>query len=205
MKKGVLFILRACLLLFCTAIVAACAKGNYIYLNYSLPAESAMLGGREVSVMFKDQRSTQDLFTSAAAQEYAYFTGIFSLSLVQDQQKPVFFGTHDLPSLFKAALGKRLEEMGVSIASAKHAREPVFEITLHEFLIDLQERKWIASIAYEVNLIKNNNTLTSEKVSGKAQRLKVVGKRDAEKVLEEIFSDSNNRLDITKQFSQADM
>ena len=205
MKKSVFFILRACLLLFCIGIVAACAKGTYIYLNYRLPAESAMPGEREVSIIFKDQRSTQDLFTPAAAQEYAYFTGIFSLSLVQDQQKPVFFGTHDLPSLFKAAFGKRLEEIGVSIASAKHAHEPVFEIILQEFLIDLQERKWIAGIAYEVNLIKNNNTLTSEKVSGKAQRLKVVGKRDAEKVLEEIFSDSINRLDITKLFSQAGM
>ncbi len=203
MKKDQFF--RRCgLIILCSMIVVlACSSGSYIYLNYRLPAKSEGLENKTVSIVFKDERTDQTLFSDKAAKEYKFFTGVFSLSLLQGKKKSVFLGTHELPSLFETAFAQRLSDLGVTVASQKPSTDPVFEIVLKEFLIDLKGRNWIAAIVYEIHLIRGSKILATQNIDGRAERLKVMGKRDAEKVLEDIFTDTVNKLDIDKLFTDA--
>ena len=174
-----------------------------MYLNYRLPAKSEGLGNKTVSIVFKDERTDQTLFGNKAAQEFKFFTGVFSLSLLQGKKKSVFLGTHELPSLFETAFTQRLSDLDITVASRKPDTDPVFEIVLKEFLIDLKGRNWIATIVYEIHLIRGSKVLATQNINGRAERLKVMGKRDAEKVLEDIFTDTVNKLDIDKLFTDA--
>ncbi len=203
MKKDQFF--RRCgLIILCSMmVVLACSSGSYIYLNYRLPAKSEGLANKTVSIVFKDERTEKKLFGDKAAKQYKFFTGVFSLSLLQGKKEPAFLGTHELPSLFETAFTQRLSDLGVTVASQKPEIDPVFEIVLKEFLIDLKGRNWIAAIAYEIHLIRDSKVRATQNINGRAERLKVMGKRDAEKVLEDIFTETVNKLDIDKLFTDA--
>jgi hypothetical protein len=114
-------------------------------------------------------------------------------------------GAFDLPSLFKTAFSRRLENMGIEVLTEPEKTEPVIEIDLQNFLLDLVDRKWVAEISYEVRLIKDNKLLARETISGNAERLKMLSQSDAEKVLGEIFTDVVNKVDFRKLFQQADL
>ena len=58
-------------------------------------------------------------------------------------------------------------------------------------------------MSYQANLLKDGRLLAMESVSGSAERLKVMGKSDAEKLLGELMSDMVNKLDLAKLFQQA--
>jgi hypothetical protein len=112
-------------------------------------------------------------------------------------------GTFDLPSLFKTAFSRRLENMGIEILTEPEKTEPVIEIDLQNFFLDLVDRKWVAQISYEARLIKDNNLLARETISGDLERYKLLPQGDVEKVLGEIFTTLVNKLDFQKLFQQA--
>ena len=58
-------------------------------------------------------------------------------------------------------------------------------------------------MSYRANLLSNGRLLSKESVSGEAERLKVMGKSDAEKVLGELLTDMVNKLNLVKLFQQA--
>ena len=95
--------------------------------------------------------------------------------------------------------------MGIEVLTEPEKTEPVIEIDLQNFLLDLVHRKWVAEISYEVRLIKDNKLLARETISGNAERLKMLSQSDAEKVLGEIFTDVVNKVDFRKLFQQADL
>jgi hypothetical protein len=53
------------------------------------------------------------------------------------------------------------------------------------------------------NILKNGRLLAVESVNGSAERLKVMAKSDAEKLLGELLTDMVNKLDLVKLFQQA--
>ena len=56
---------------------------------------------------------------------------------------------------------------------------------------------------YQANLTRNGQLLAKESVEGTAERLKVIGKGDAEKIIGELVSDMVNKLDLSKLLQQA--
>ena len=56
---------------------------------------------------------------------------------------------------------------------------------------------------YQASLLDNGNLLSKESVSGQAERLKVMGKKGAEKVLSELLTDVANKLNLIGLFQQA--
>ena len=79
----------------------------------------------------------------------------------------------------------------------------LLKIEVEEFNLDYASRKWIVRMNYRAGLLRNGSLLSREAVSGEAERLKVVGKNDAEKVLSELISDTANKLNLVGLFEQA--
>ena len=72
-----------------------------------------------------------------------------------------------------------------------------------QFDLDLVKRKWIVKMNYQASLIRDGRLTATESVNGSAERLKLTGKSDAEKVLSELITDMVNKLDVTTIFQQA--
>ena len=179
------------------AVVGACASKSYIDVNYRLPVASEDLKGKRVFLECRDIRSDKTIFGQNAQAEFKHFTGLFSLSVNQGK-KPFVAGAFDLPSLFKEAFKRRLENSGLDVITQKEKTIPVLEIVIKEFRLDLVDRKWVAAIRYEARLLKGDLLLVTKTISGDAERLKVIGQGDAEKMLGEIFTDIVNRLNLGK-------
>jgi hypothetical protein len=178
--------------------VISCSPKPYIHIDYHLLSTSQSLEGSSVFLTFKDNRTDQTTFSDTAQKEFKQFTGKFSLTLTREDKDTVDLGTFDLPGLFKAAFSKRLENLGIKVTPEQGQEEPVIEIVLKSFFLDLKGGKWLASINYEARLIKNGKKLAWQNTSGSAERTKLFGTRHANKVLGELFTDMINEPDIVK-------
>ena len=205
MKKITHDFLRFSLVMLIGIWVVACATKSYINVNYRLPLSSHDLKGKKIFLELKDIRPVKTIFSEKAKTKFKNFTGLFLFSLPNRGKKNFVVGAFDLPSLFKTAFSRRLENMGIEVLTEPEKTEPVIEIDLKKFFLDLVDRKWVAEISYEVRLIKDNKLLARETISGNAERLKMLSQSDAEKVLGEIFTDVVNKVDFRKLFQQTDL
>jgi hypothetical protein len=180
-----------------------CAKPSYINVNYRLPVKSDILKGKKVFLKMKDQRSDMVIFGEKAQQEFKYFAGIFSLYLAKGEKDSLLVGPFDLLSLFAEAFKMRMENVGLDVLAKQKEDVPVIEIALQSFFLDLKGRKWEADISYQTRLIQNNTMLATQNISGKAERIKLMGHGAGEKVLGDIFTDIINKLDVNKLFMEA--
>jgi hypothetical protein len=57
-------------------------------------------------------------------------------------------------------------------------------------------------MSYQAGLSKTSGLVAKESVNGSAERLKVMGKSDAEKILGELVTDMVNKLAVAKLFKQ---
>ena len=185
------------------ALLAGCAGRSYLIVDYEVPPTDQKLQGQTVRMVVKDLRSDPKIFTPVAAQEFKGFKDRYSLSWKLDDGQRVVVGEFDIENLFRKTFAKRLERMGILITADSQSYAPVFEIDLQKFKIDLRGRKWTADVKYEVNLSKDSNLIAREKIAGSAERLKIIGRKGADTVLSEIFSEIINRADIVKLFQQA--
>lgn len=205
MKKTIHTVLLFSLAMLIGILGASCGTKSYINVNYRLPLSSYDLKGKKVFLEIKDMRSHQAIFSEKAKTKFKNFTGLFLLSLSENEKNDYVAGAFDLPSLFETAFSKRLENMGIEILTEQKETEPVIEIDLKKFILDLADRKWIAEISYEARLIKENRILARETISANAKRYKWRSQGDVEKVLGEIFTDLVNNIDFVKLFQQADL
>ena len=205
MKKTIQNVLLFSLVMLIGVLGAGCGTKSYINVNYRLPLSSYDLKGKKVFLEIKDMRSDKAVFGEKAKTKFKNFTGLFLFSLSKGEKKNHVIGAFDLPSLFETAFSKRLENMGIEILTEQKETEPVIEIDLKKFFLDLADRKWVAEISYEARLIKENRLLARETISGNAKRYKLLSQGDVEKVLGEIFTDLVNNLDFRKLFQEAGM
>ena len=185
-------------------LAAGCASTSYIEITYQLPEPQQNLTAKTVSLQVVDQRSTDAIAGPHARTELEYFTGLFSLYMTAGDKQPELVGAFDLTALFREALKKRLESEGVTVLDAGNSDQPALEVRIKAFILDRDGKNWKASLAYTATASKAGRELTNQTVSGNAERLKIVGTRDAEKLLGDIFSDMVNRLDPEKLLNHPD-
>jgi hypothetical protein len=182
-------------------LMTACASTSYINVAYQLPAASVKLTNKAVFLDVKDMRTDKTFLSDTAQKEFKHFTGIFSLTLVGGL-KDNMLGSFDVDTLFKEAFKRRLSAMEIQTAASQTANQPLMEIVLKEFFLDFKGRKWNARISFETRLVKDKGHVATQTVSAAAERLKTVGRGDAEKVLGEIFTDALNKVDISDLFQK---
>ncbi len=184
-------------------IILACAKPAHLNITYQVPALSEDLKGKTVVITVKDQRENKVVFGDAIKAEFQTQDNQFGLSLKRGTDNITQIGLFRLPALFKEAFKQRLQNEGVIIKTPSKGNEAVFEIVLKIFQIRRKGFNWTTKVSYEVNLIKDNQLIAREKISGTSERFKLLGKNTSEKVISNIFTETLNQLDIKKLFQQA--
>jgi len=185
-------------------LAVGCSKPSYIDVNYGLPDAVDALSGTRVALEVRDQRPDPAAFAGDAKEEFAYFTGIYSLTVGEGNRSHVV-GTYELPGLLTEAFRQRLTNLGVEVVASPDEGIPLLEIILQRFQLEASGRKWFADVSYEARLLDDGELRATQTVAGKAERVKLMGHSGAEKVLGEIFTDSVNKLDLAKLLNKAGM
>jgi len=58
-------------------------------------------------------------------------------------------------------------------------------------------------MGFEALLMRDGSILSRQSVNGSAERIKIVGKSEAEKLLSELMTDTVNQMDVGALFKQA--
>jgi len=198
-KRRLLLILALVLVLF----TGACASKPFLKVQYQLPTPSSTLEGQQVALAVSDMRSKETLVTESARKSLKDFKGTFSLVVLRKDGSGNLRGVFDLVSLFSEVFQQRLKNEGIQAATVSDGTLPELKIEITEFQLDLVGRKWIVKMNYKASLFDNGILLSNESVSGQAERLKVMGKRGAEKILGELLTDVVNKLNLVGLFQQA--
>ncbi|UCE53729.1 MAG: hypothetical protein JSV31_31575 [Desulfobacterales bacterium] len=182
--------------------VWSCAPTHLLRVHYQLPLKSDSLEGINASLSFKDIRENKDMLSNSAKEALSDFSGNFTLVVAHENGSGKLLGVYELASMLIEVFKQSLQHAGINISEKKDL-EIEIEFVLKEFMLDFESRNWIISMTYQTNLLKEGNIIISETINGKAERYKVVGNREAEKVIGELLTDMINKLDVQQLFRQA--
>jgi hypothetical protein len=171
-------------------------------VQYQLPSSSTALTGETISLTISDLRKDAAFLSSSAKKSIKNFNGTYSLVVVRDDGSGNLIGAYDVDSLLKEIFKQRLENEGGQVFAAAENANASLAIQLKEFKLDIVDRKWTLQMSYQAGLSKNKGIFAKESVSGSAERLKVMGKTDAEKILGELVTDMVNKLDVARLFEK---
>jgi uncharacterized lipoprotein YajG len=185
-----------------TSLVSACASKPFLKVQYQLPSSSTALTGESISLAVSDRRNDDSFLSSNARKSIKKFNGTYSLVVLRDDGSGNLIGAYDLDSLLREIFRQRLKNEGLQVIAIADSADANLEIELKEFKLDIVDRKWVLRMSYQAGLSKKSGLIAKESVNGSAERLKVMGKSDAEKILGELVTDMVNKLDVAKLLQQ---
>lgn len=200
LRKRWIFATPALVLAF---FACACSPKPLLKVQYQLPSQSNALEGKKVTLAVSDMREKKALLTESARKSLKNFKGTFSLVVLQQDGSGNLVGAYDLVSLLTEVFQQRLKNEGIQTAAVADSALPEIKIEIMEFQLDYAKRKWITKMNYRASLLEGGRLLSKESVSGEAERLKVMGKSGAEKILSELLSDTVNKLNLARLLQQA--
>jgi ABC-type uncharacterized transport system auxiliary subunit len=187
-----------------TVLTGACSSDKpFLIVHYQLPAASRALEGQKVSLAVTDIRENKAFLSDSAKKSLMAFKDTYSLVVLKEDGSGNLLGIYDLDALVSEIFRQKLTNRGAQVTELSESADYQLEIKLKEFRLDLANRKWVVNMNYQADLIKNGSVRAMETISGSAERLKVMKKNDAEKVLSELLTDMANKLDLVTLFQQA--
>ena len=174
----------ALILLF---LAGACSSKPFLIVHYQLPSPSDALAGKEVRPIVSDLRENKAFLSENAKKSIKQFNETYSLVAVNQDGSGNLLGIYEIDTLLSELFKQRLTNLGIRVPPPTNDSEYELEINLQDFKIDLAGRKWIMNMSYQANLLKDGRLLGTESVSGSAERVKVMGKSDAEKLMGELM------------------
>jgi hypothetical protein len=185
------------------ALLLSCAPIPYLEVEYRMPTKSETLKGQRVYVTVEDARTNKDIIGEGARDEFENFSGNVSFSVARTSGPGTRVGIYDVPSLFRQGFVRRLQNEGVEVAPGVESGTLHLTLVLQRFLLDLTDREWTLKMAYELKLSRDGNVLSRQIVSGDGERLKLIGRDQADVLAGEVFTDLVNRADLNRLFREA--
>jgi len=184
-------------LLACAFIaLAACSSKPVFQVNYLLPPSAAAFSGTRVAVGATDARAGAAFLTPSAAKQLEDFSGLFSLVVLRSESTGDLVGAYEVMPLMAALCRQRLLAAGVEVVDTPAPGDTRFDIVLKSLQLDYAGRKWTAQMSYEAVARGPDRLTRRQVVSGSAERVKIMARRDAEKLVSELLTDMINKLDL---------
>ena len=180
-----------------------CASTRTLQVDYRLPAGAATLSKSKVALVVTDKRPNPEILGPGARDNLKDFTGRFILVVVTPDQAYQLTSAFDLTSALHEAFKRRLEQAGVVVLPKGAAEDLVLEIDLREFHMEALGSKWTMKTAYTATMQHNGRETANQTASGSGERIKIMGKREAENLLSDVVTDMVNKLDIPKLLDTA--
>ena len=179
--------------------VAACSPMPRLQATYRLPPTEGALAGKQAFVSVQDVRQDKQTLGEVAALRFEDSGGAISLSVAKGAGPGVIKGIYQPPALLREALESRMRHEGIQVVPEGRASTGL-SVFLKSFFLDRAARKWVVAISYEARLLREGQVLSSQIVSGEAERFDILGTEQADVALSELLTDAVNRLDLSKLF-----
>lgn len=190
-----------CIILLFLGIIS-CAPKQVLNIHYDVPGSIKKMEGIKVSIIFIDQRSDIKFLNKAAKEQLNDFTGKFAL-LTGPDNKTEAGNFLDVSELFQKTLHKRLQAMGATISRKPDEADVTLTLIVKTFTLNFIDGSWKAKIAYEAQLLTGDDIRAREEISGSAERVKIIGTDDADKVLSKLYTDAINQLNLENMLEKA--
>ena len=191
------------LILSCLVFTFACSSIPLLKVNYRLPPPSEELKGMKASLEVLDARSPKVFLGKGTEKEFENFPGDISFSVARYDEPGFKIGLYSPVSMVREGIRRRMENEGLDVLPERTPDAPEVQIALREFSVELVDRKWLVRMDYEARLKGIGKAVSTQAISGQAERFKLVGSGEAGITIEEIFSDMINRLDLMMLFKGA--
>jgi hypothetical protein len=175
-------------------LTSGCAASHFLSVTYELPPASGMEMHRTIRLNVTDARDPASFLSPAAQDALGSVSDTLNLAVKGQSQPTQSVGAYSLIALVKQVIERRLEQDGIKIASEGQKNQPELAIELRKFWLDLINRRWTLTITYGMALLKDGKPLSQETISGQAERLDIVGRKDAELLIGDLLSDLANRI-----------
>jgi hypothetical protein len=185
--------------------IGGCAGRAYLIVDYTVAPRSQYLKGQSVVIQVEDLRKNKAVMEPRALRAFPDFRNRYGLAWVMPNRQRILVGEHDLSELFKQTFKKRLERLGATVLQDTDPSIPVFKVSMNTVRIKLIGVKWYATVGCTAGLVVNERRVSGETVTGNAERVRVIGRKGADIVLSNIFTDVVNRIDVVKLFQQANL
>ena len=202
MKPGKPALLAAAAMILLISF-AACSSKPFLVVHYQLPSPPDAFTSEPLTLVVRDLRDNKAFLSESAQRALPEFDETYSLVVVRADGSGNLLGIFGVEALVAETFEQRLNNLGLQVSPSADQSVYELEIKLNEFKLDLTGRTWVVNMNYKANLSKNGRVLAMETVDGSAQRLRVMGAGDAEKLLSELLTDMVNRVDIKKLLQQA--
>jgi len=189
--------------LACLLLAASCAGVQDVRVSYRLPEPGSALDGGTVFIDFQDDREDRDILTPAAREEYRYHSGNVALFVSRGEGEPSAEGLKNVPALFRDVISMRIRRLGGEVVSLERQAEATLVIALEAFRLDLEDRTWKGRMAYELRVKREGRVRARQDVAGEAERVKIIGLKQADRLMGELFTDVVNRPDLGALFRKA--
>ena len=186
-------------------VISGCAGRAYLIVDYTVKPRSQQLDGQIVRLQVEDLRKTKAVLEPRASRAFPDFQNRYSLAWVMPNRQRILAGEHELAALFEQTFIKRLERMGAKVVHEKDPSIPVFSVSMNTVRVKLIGVRWYATVSCSAGLLINDQRVAGETVTGNAERVRIVGRKGADVVLGNIFTDVVNRIDVVKIFRQANL
>jgi hypothetical protein len=190
-------------------ILLSCSTVPMLNVNYRIPDKTSQLEGKKVFLEIKDSRLDKEMLGDTAKEEFQNISENVSLSVAEGNEKGFKIGIFTLTSLMQEIFKERLKSLGLEVVTDKNKKgqEPTVVIDLQTFKLDLIKstikRTWTASIAYNVEIADKGKVLEGNKISGQSEKLKIIGRKEADSLMSDLITDLANRMDAPALLKQA--
>jgi hypothetical protein len=183
--------------------ILSCSSIPRLNVSYQLPPGSAQRVGPPVFLSIHDDRANKETFGMGARRDFGGADASIILTIRSADGEGQSLGIFDLPVLLREAFQRRLTKAGLDIRPERRARDPEISILLKTFSLDLVDRKWLFEMSYDACLVREGRVLSTQTISGKGERMKIYGLKQADDMVTEVFTDTLNQFDGARLLRQA--
>jgi hypothetical protein len=201
---GFLFSVSALLL-----TMFSCSTVPMLNINYKVPEKTNQLEGKRVLLEIRDSRQDKDIFGEGAKEDFQNASETISLSIAEGNEKGFKIGIFPLTDLMRQVFEERFKSLGISVVADKNktGEEPGIVIDLKAFKLELTngtiKRTWKASMIYGVEISSKGKVLAATTITGQSEKLKIIGRTEANSLVSDLVTDLVNRLDVQALLKQA--
>jgi len=205
-KKYFGFLFSVSVLLF---IMLSCSTVPMLNINYRVPEKTNLLEGKKVILEIRDSRTDKDMFGEGAKEDFQNATESISLSVAEGNEKGFKIGIFPLSDLIRQVFEERFKSLGMVVVADKDktGEEPRIVIDLQSFKLELTpgtiKRSWKDSMTYNVEISSKGKALAATQITGQSEKLRIIGRTEADSLVSDLVTDLVNRLDVQALFKQA--
>ena len=205
-KKFFVFLFSVSALLL---TMLSCSTVPMLNINYKVLEKTNLLEGKRVLLEIRDSRQDKDIFGEGAKEDFQNASETISLSIAEGNEKGFKVGIFPLTDLMRQVFEERFKSLGISVVTDKNktGEEPRIVIDLKAFKLELIKgtikRTWKSSMIYGVEISSKGKVLTATTITGQSEKLKIIGRTDADSLVSDLVTDLVNRLDVQALLKQA--